>query len=382
MCGSVDTSDSFEGLRKRATHKIIVLSFVLSISVVLIVIGLTSRVWIGDLGSLVITQFGAILLGLSISQTFFLFLTLPDIVDKTIFVTHGLDDPKKAVSHISEKRSDQRIALSSIVESMCGKNASPPEDLVENIVSFVDKHSYSGFLRENYKLKIELKRIPDTSALLASARDRYYEAYYTSMYEVLNFCAERRPYRVKLMIDNHDYEGVPHNQSILVTAFGSTRIRIEDNTIIHSKDYLKDLRNRCPEKLEPLVSSEATVFIDLIKDPDPGKTASLDELLTEKIDSGEKLTVQTQWCMYLRKQDLHETSMMYFTKGLTVSLIAPKQVNASFVERYEGTPANAAPTTSGDTTTWVWGTRDFVYPHEGGTVYWHTPRPSATSSRS
>jgi hypothetical protein len=371
---SVDTSNTFEGLRKRAMRKIIILSVLLSLSIILIIVGIAGRSSIGDLQAIVVTQFGAILLGLSVSQIFFSFLTLPDIVDKTIFVTHGLDNPIKATGHISDKRDDQRIALECIVRKLCGKNALPPDDLVKSIVGFVDRHSHYGFLRGNYRLKIELVAITERDPMTA-VRDRFYEAKYTASYDVINVCGERKPYRVKLMLDNHDYDGIPHDQSISLISFGSTKTRIENGTTAAPKDYLQQIRARCPDKLRPLVGSEATVFINLIKDADPAKTALLDELLTESIDPGEKLTVQSNYRLYLRKQDLHEISMMYFTKGVLITLIAPKRVHASFIERYEGAPSNAEPSTSGDLTTWVWGTQDFVYPHEGGTVYWHTSRP-------
>ena len=363
------TSD-YEGLRKRAIRKVFVLSLFVSVSIILIVVGIVGHSLIGDLPSILITQFGAILLGLSISQIFFSFLTLPDIVDKTIFVTQGLDDPKKATSHIT-KRSDQRVALDSIVKSMCGKNAPAPEDLVKNVVDFVDKHSMYGFLRQNYKLKIELLPLPETGPL-AAVRGRYYQVKYTASYEVANICGEKKPYRVKFMLDNHDYDGIPHDVAIALAVFRSIKTKIDNGTATTPKDYLRLIAAKCPDKLRPLVESEATVFLDLSKDADPTIMAILDEILTEKIEPNEKLRVESQYTMYLRKQDLHEISMKYFTKGIIITLIAPKEVHASFVKRYEATPTNAEPTTLGYLTTWIWGTEGFVFPNEGGTIYWLT----------
>jgi hypothetical protein len=353
-------------------RKIVILSSLISASVVLIVVGIIGRSQIGDLPSILTTQFGAILLGLSISQIFFSFLTLPDIVDKTIFVTHGLDDPIKATSHLSN-RSDQRVALNSIVKFMCGKSGLGSEDLVKNVVDFVDKHSQYGFLRQNYRLMIELLPLPETGTL-AAVRDRYYQAKYTASYDVANVCGEKKPYRVKFMLDNHDYDGISHDIAIVISVFKSTKTKIDNGTAATPKDYLPVIDAKCPGKLRPLVASEATVFLDLSNDADPAKKAILDEILTEKIEPNEKLKIESQYTLYLRKQDLHEISMKYFTKGIMISLIAPKKVHASFIERYEATPTNVEPTTLGNLTTWIWGTEGFVFPHEGGTIYWHTTK--------
>jgi len=351
-------------------RKMLFLSSFIFVGVILIVVGIVGRSIIGDLPSILATQFGAIILSLSISQIFFSFLTLPDIVDKTIFVTHGLDDPIKATSHISE-RSDQLVALNSIVKSMCGKNNLVPENLVKNVVSFVDKHSKYGFLRQNYRLKIELLPLPETGPLV-EVRDLYYEVKYTASYEVGNVCGEKKPYRVKFALDNHDYYGIPRDIAIVLAEFKSTKTKVDNGTSTTPKDYLPLIAAKCPDKLRPLVESEATVTLNLSEDADPAVMAILEEILTEKIEPNEKLKVESKYTMYLRKQDLHEISMKYFTKGIMITLIAPKKVHASFIERYEATPTNAEPTTLGNLTTWIWGTEGFVFPHEGGTIYWHT----------
>jgi hypothetical protein len=256
---------------------------------------------------------------------------------------------------------------------MCGKSGLAPEDLVKNVVDFVDKHSQYGFLRQNYRLMIELLPLPETGTL-AAVRDRYYQAKYTASYDVANVCGEKKPYRVKFMLDNHDYDGISHDIAIVISVFKSTKTKIDNGTAATPKDYLPVIDAKCPGKLRPLVESEATVFLDLSNDADPAKKAILDEILTEKIEPNEKLKIESQYTMYLRKQDLHEISMKYFTKGIMISLIAPKKVHASFVERYEATPTNVEPTTLGNLTTWIWGTEGFVFPHEGGTIYWHTTK--------
>ena len=314
-------------VKKRATRKATILSIIISVSVILIVVGIASTDLVGTLGAIVITQFGAILLGLGISELFFLIFALPDIVEKTILVTHGLDDPVKAVSHVSDRPTDQKMALTSLIKRMFGNRATPPDDLVRTVADFVEKHSGAGFYRRDYRLDIVLQPIGAGHAL-AEVRDRYYEAHYESCYEVENISGERIKYRTKLLIDNHDYQGVPHNQAVSILRFSSTRRKISDDTIVGEKDYLEEIRSRCPDKLRPLVSADSTVFIDLIKDPDPEKARTLDEVLTETIDVGEKLQVGTQWLLYLKKQDNHETSMSYFTKGFTLQFTAPKQANA------------------------------------------------------
>lgn len=365
---------------EKANGTSLVIIIFLLLGITFVVVGIAFRTTVGEIANLVMSSIGATLIGLSVSQFHFIRYGLPRIVDKTVSITHSLDDPVALIGYIPDNKTALRTATTTLLQRLFGRNSSPPQSLLNHIADFLDRYSKSGFCRENYMLSLTLSPIGAGPPFgeTSQARREYYEASYKSEYEVRNITGEARPYRTKLRLDNHDYEGVPINNGIVIHNFVIEKVRLEDGVNIWSKNILEEIQTKCGQKLTPLVSQQATIFIDLTEDDDPKKQKILDEILTEELGPNEKLKITLQYTLYLKKQDFHLSNMSYFTQGFTMKLVAPQEVsvsfNALFTEPFESKPI----TSSAGLTTHTWTTKSVLHPNEGGIVWWRTRDGRAT----
>lgn len=342
------------------------------LGIILILVGVAFRFEFGDIFSIVIAQIGAILIGLFVSQLRFVKVTLPEIIEKAIFTSYELSNPEKLVEHLSNDRKDQKIALKRVIERMFGPESKPPSDLVHHVATSAATHAFQGFYRENYDISITLKSIDKNHPLATNKKvsQLYFEAAYRAEYTAINVSGKKTPYRIKLNLENFSYEGIPCEASISIQSFNCLMLRRKDDSIVDTFDLKSEILQKCPEKINPQISEETIVFVNLNTDPDPEKKKILEDVLTKEINPGEKLKVVLNWTMYLKKQDYHEATASYFTKGFSMRLVAPSYVTAIFRPHFSGSLDPHSTTSPSGVTTRTWITHDFVHPNEGGVIVW------------
>lgn len=312
------------------------------------------------------------MIGLSISQFHFTRFGLPRIVDKTFSLIYNISDPATLIGYIPENRIFLMTATTTLLKRLFGKDSNPPQSLLDHITNFLDRCSNSGFCRENFVSNLSLNPLGNKpqSNEIKRLKKEFFEASYRSEYEVINISGVPKSYRVKLRLENHDYEGIPTNESIVISSFLVERIRLADDAIVEPRNILSEIQEACVTKLTPLVSQRATVFIDLNGDDDPVIRRFLDKILTTELSLGEKLRITTQYTMYLKKQDFHLSTMSYFTKGFTLKLMAPQEVYVTFNALSKEPFDSSNTTTPTGITTHVWTTQKILIPNEGGIVWW------------
>jgi len=317
------------------------------------------------------------MIGFSFSQIHFVRSTLPEIVQKAIHTSYELKDPKKLIEHLSDDQTDQRIALKHVIRRMFGPRSSPPSNLIDDIEDFVSNHTSRGFYRENFNTSIHLKPIDKSHPFVTNYKKvsiLYFEAFYKAEYEVINVSSGKIPYRIKLNMENYDYDGIPSAESMKNSSCECKALRMTDNSEIRTCDIKQEISTQYPEKLTPQISEGTVVFINWNDDPDSGKREILDKMLTKEINPGEKLKVILEWVMYLKKQDQHEVTASYFTKGFSIKLIAPEYVTTIFRQHFDGFLDPHSFTSPSGITTRVWRTPDLINPNEGGVVVWKSSK--------
>jgi len=275
------------------------------------------------------------------------------------------------VEHLSDKQEDQCVALNAIIRKLFGPRAHPPQELVRYIATSAGKNSLQGFYRENFTTDLTLKTIIASHPLGKSEeiREHYYEGIFKAEYTVINVSGEKSFYRFTLRLENFDYSGIPRSECIRLRSL-KFRILRDDGSEAYKGDLYDELQKRCPKALIPQGAKGVLVFVNLSEHPEAEVSKALDEILTKEIGPEERLHCVLEWSMFLAKQDNYEVTASYFTKGLSVRLETPKDVEAIFSQHFEGTIDGTYDVESNATRIRIWKTSDFVHPHQGGVVSW------------